>query len=99
MDYQLVKNETLKRFEVHLEGLTAFVDYKLLKDAIAFTHTEVPKELSGKGVGSFIAKRVLEYAKDHSLKVKPYCPFINAYIDKHPEYQENSLFHNKHKSL
>lgn len=95
MDYQLINNEKENRFEVHIEDLVAFVDYKLFKDKIAYTHTEVPKELSGKGVGSFIAKSVLYYAAEHELKVKPYCPFIKAYIDRHPEYQENSLFHNK----
>ncbi len=95
MDYQLIKNEKENRFEVHIEGLVAFADYKLNKDKIAFTHTEVPKELSGKGVGSFIAKGILDYAAEHELKVKPYCPFIKSYIDRHPEYQENSIFHNK----
>ncbi|MCY1382812.1 GCN5-related N-acetyl-transferase [compost metagenome] len=58
-------------------------------------HTIVPPELEGKGIASTLAKYVLEYAKDNTLKVKPYCPFINAYIDRHPEYQENSLFHTK----
>ena len=95
MDYQLIKNEKENRFEVHIEGLVAFADYKLNKDKIAFTHTEVPEELSGKGIGSFIAKGILDYAAENELKVKPYCPFIKSYIDKHPEYQENSIFHNK----
>ena len=95
MDYQLIKNKKENRFEVHIEGLVAFADYKLNKDKIAFTHTEVPKELSGKGIGSFIAKGILDYAAEHDLRVKPYCPFIKSYIDRHPEYQENSIFHNK----
>jgi len=94
MSYKLINNKEANRFEVKVGGYTGFVDYKLKKGVIRYTHTEVPKELSGKGVGSFLAKNVLEYAKEHQLRVKPYCPFIKAYIDKHQEYLEISEFHN-----
>lgn len=93
MAYTLHQNVDNSRFEVRHQDLVAFVDYKLHKDEISFIHTEVPKELSGKGIGTFLAKNVLEYAKDNHLKVKPYCSFIKAYIDKHQEYQAISLFH------
>lgn len=95
MKYTLEHHPEKNRFEVHVEGLTAIAEYKLFPGGIAYTHTEVPKELGGKGIGSFIAKGVLDYAQEHNLHVKPYCSFIKAYIDKHPEYQENSVFHNK----
>ncbi|MCK0156748.1 N-acetyltransferase [Cellulophaga sp. F20128] len=95
MDYKIYNNTDKKRFEVHSNGFIAFAEYKLAGSIISYTHTEVPKELSGKGIGSFMAKAVLDYALDNHLNVKPYCPFIKAYIDKHPQYQENSIFHNK----
>ncbi len=93
MSFQLVDNKEANRFEVEVEGYTAFVDYRRGKSHISYIHTGVPKELKGKGVGAFLAKNVLEYAKEHQLRVKPYCPFIKAYIDKHPEYQSISDFH------
>ncbi|MCP9200803.1 N-acetyltransferase [Gramella sp. GC03-9] len=93
MSYTLHQNIEKNKFEVLVENHVAFVTYKLHKDEISFMHTEVPEELSGKGIGSFLAKNVLEYAKKNHLKVKPYCPFIKAYIDKHEEYQEISMFH------
>tara|TARA_R110000868_G_C10961254_1_gene768517 strand:- start:4801 stop:5085 length:285 start_codon:yes stop_codon:yes gene_type:complete len=94
MEYKLINNEEKSRFEVHVNGYVAFEDYKLFKGGISYIHTEVPKELAGKEVGSFIAKSVLDYAAEHNLKVKPFCPYIKAYIDRHPEYQANSMFHN-----
>ena len=36
---------------------------------------------------------ILAYAAAQGLKVRPDCPFVKAYIDKHPEYQANSLAH------
>jgi len=97
MDYTVIHNEQDLRFEIHFEGKIALVQYKLFEEGIAFLHTEVPAELEGKGIASTLAKYVLDYAAANELKVKPYCPYINAYIDKHPEYQANSLFHNKHE--
>lgn len=95
MAYTLYQNIDDRRFEVKLNDQIAFVDYKLHNNVISLIHTEVPKELSGKGVGSFLARNVLEFAKQQQLEVKPYCPFIKAYIDKHPEYQSISRFHQK----
>lgn len=95
MENNIINNEEKKRFELHLDGHIAFVDYKLFDGGIAYIHTEVPPELGGKGIASQLAKYVLDYAQTNNLKVKPYCPYINAYINKHTEYQANSMFHNK----
>lgn len=96
MEYKLINNTEKSRFEVHVGPYTAIEEYKLFDGGISYIHTEVPKELAGKGgVGSFIAKSILEYAITNKLKVKPYCTLIKSYIDKHPEYQKISVFHNK----
>lgn len=93
MEYTLTQNITANRFEVEHQGLVAFVDYRQTGKDISFLHTEVPRELSGRGIGSFLARNVLEYARKNRLQVKPYCPFIKAYIDRHEEFQVISKFH------
>jgi predicted GNAT family acetyltransferase len=45
-------------------------------------------------VGSALAKHVLDYARENKLRVMPLCPFIKAYIDRHPEYADISMLHN-----
>lgn len=95
MENQITNNIEAKRFELHKDGQIALVQYQLFDGGISFLHTEVPPELGGQGIAAKLAKHVLDYAAENHLKVKPYCPYINAYIDKHPEYQTNSLFHNK----
>jgi predicted GNAT family acetyltransferase len=85
-DISVRDNVDKKRFETEIEGHTAFVDYMRHGDTIWYTHTEVPKELEGHGVGSALAKYVLDYAVTNSLKVVPKCPFIAKYIEMHPEY-------------
>jgi predicted GNAT family acetyltransferase len=49
-------------------------------------HTEVPKALEGRGIGSALIRGVLDIARSEGLKVNPLCPFAKAYIEKHPEY-------------
>lgn len=85
----ITNNEALHRYEAALEGqLAAYAEYNLLTDAIMFTHTEVLPEHEGKGVGSGIARHVLDEARATGLHVIPVCQFIAGYIRKHREYAE-----------
>ncbi|MCK0131478.1 N-acetyltransferase [Flavobacteriaceae bacterium F08102] len=95
MKYELIDNPAKSRFEIHLNDHVAFIEYERKDKVIAYTHTEVPKALGGKGIGSYLAKSALEYAASNNLNVIPYCPFIKVFIDKHPSYQANSLLHPK----
>ena len=85
----ITNNEALHRYEAALEGqLAAYAEYNLLTDAIMFTHTEVLPAHEGKGVGSGIARHVLDEARAKGLHVIPVCQFIAGYIRKHREYAE-----------
>ncbi|HZZ68253.1 MAG TPA: GNAT family N-acetyltransferase [Phenylobacterium sp.] len=84
----VVMNEQTQRFEVTLDGEVAFTEYHLHPDYITLPHTVAPPAFEGKGVGSTLAKAALDYAREHGLKVKPACPFIAGYIQKHPEWQD-----------
>ena len=81
-------NPALHRYELDVEGHTAFAEYRLAADTITFVHTSVPKELSGRGIGSILAKGALEGVRKRGLRVVAKCPFIAGYIDKHPELQD-----------
>jgi len=83
----IVDNPEETRFEADVDGHTAFVSYLRRNDTIFFTHTEVPRELEGRGLGSALAKAVLDRARAEHLKVVARCPFIAKYIERHPEYQ------------
>jgi predicted GNAT family acetyltransferase len=47
----------------------------------------VPRELEGRGIASRLIGHALGEAKARGLKVVPQCPFVAAYIQKHPEWQ------------
>ena len=86
---KLVNNQEKKRFELEVEGKVAFIEYILNNENIMFlTHTEVPIGLEGKGVGSAIVSKALDYIKDNGYTLAPLCPFVAAYLKRHPERKE-----------
>ena len=78
------------RYEARVAGVAevAAAYYRLRDGAIVFTHTEVPPALEGKGVGTAIARYALDDARHRGLAVVPFCPFIAAFIRRHPEYED-----------
>lgn len=86
--YEVINNSALSRFEIHEEGLIAYEKYELFDGGIAYVSTFVPEALGGRGIASFLVKYVLDDAIAKGLKIKPICPVVKGYIEKHPEYQQ-----------
>jgi predicted GNAT family acetyltransferase len=81
-------NVAENRFELDADGHTAFAYYRMEPGVITIVHTEVPPELSGRGVGSRLVRGVLGQIRAQGLKVVPKCPFVSAYMGKHPEFND-----------
>ena len=81
-------NPALNRFELDAEGHTAVAYYRLAPGLIAFTHTEVELALRGRGIGSALVHGALDAARERGLKVEARCPFVSAYIGRHPEFAD-----------
>lgn len=83
----IFKNDEKKRFEFKVEHHTAFINYKETPHQMALTHTEVPEELSGKGVASMRARKVFDEIAPTNKKIIPLCPFIVMFVKKHKEFK------------
>lgn len=81
-------NRSEQEFEIEVEGHRAIAAYQREGGTIVFTHTKVPVEIEGRGVGGKLIRAGLESARDQGLRVVPQCPFVAAYIDRHPEYRD-----------
>ena len=75
-------------FETTINGQTGYISYQERDNTLIYDHTIVPQSLGGRGVGSALVKRALDFAHEHDKKVIPQCSFVSAYIKKHPEYQD-----------
>jgi predicted GNAT family acetyltransferase len=80
-------NTDEQRFELEINGQTAFTYYEMQSPGIIkFMHTDVPLVMSGKGVASRLIKGALEQVRARGLKVKAECEFVAGYLGKHPEF-------------
>ncbi len=84
----IVNNKTDHRFELVVDGHLAASFYKIDGNVITFIHTEVPPELGGRGVGSKLVQGALDQVRAAGMKVIADCPFVKAWIGKHPEYKD-----------
>jgi uncharacterized protein len=87
-ELKVINNATDGRFEVHLGDEVAYTEYRLLKTGILFPHTEVPPAFEGKGVGGALVRAGMAFARERGELVIPVCPFVAAYITRHPEYHD-----------
>jgi predicted GNAT family acetyltransferase len=90
MENEVRDNRREGRFELDLKGgRTAYVEYEEAGEGVlALTHTEVPAEFEGKGVGGALVRGALEIVRGENLKIVPACRFVSVYLRRHPEYQD-----------
>ncbi|WP_395691726.1 GNAT family N-acetyltransferase [Nocardioides sp.] len=89
-DVETSHNLEAARYEARIDGeLAGFAQYQLTDELVVFTHTEVDERFEGRGVGSAIARYALDdVRRGGSRRVLPLCPFIKAWIGKHPDYAD-----------
>lgn len=84
---QVENNAAAQRFELRIPEGTAELNYRMRgATTIVLAHTEVPAAAQGRGLASRLAHEALEYAREHHLRVIPTCPYVRAYIQRHPEF-------------
>ena len=78
-----------RRYEPYLgDELAGWVTYRFIAGRIVFVHTEVPAAYAGRGVAARLAAGALDDARSRGLRVRALCPYVAAYIERHPEYRD-----------
>jgi predicted GNAT family acetyltransferase len=82
---QVRDNREAEQFEITVEGETAFLAYERSADSLVLIHTEVPVALRGHHLGEDLVKAALAAGAAEHLRIVVVCPFVKAYLRKHPE--------------
>jgi hypothetical protein len=81
-------NKAQNRFDLDVEGLVAFANYRMTPSTVIITHTETPRSLRGRGIASELVKGALELIRSDGRKVVAGCGFVVDYLRKHPEFAD-----------
>jgi hypothetical protein len=88
MSVEVRNDEANRRFVADVEGQEATIEYVKMGDAYNLLHTFVPEELRGRHVGEDLVHSALDQIKTQGATFLPSCPFVQAFLKKHPEYQD-----------
>lgn len=86
---EIIHDEQNKKFYVIIDDLESHLEYVKMNDVIMdLNHTYVPYQLRGKGIAAKLVEAVLEYARLNGIKIIPSCSYVEAYLQRHPEYED-----------
>jgi predicted GNAT family acetyltransferase len=73
------------RYEAVQDGtVVGFAAYQRPPELVVFTHTEVDPEHERQGVGGILVQGALDHVRSPRLQVLPICPFVHAWMLRHP---------------
>ena len=82
-------NPDERRYELLLDGtLVGELVYRHTNGGLVLLHTEVSASVEGRGLGSVLVARTLDDVRTRGLHIVPVCPFVQAYLRRHPEYTD-----------
>lgn len=88
-ELRITDNPVAHHYEAWLGDKLAGVSvYRLVDDRIVFEHTEVDPDVEGMGIGSRLARGALDDVRLRGLKLGVECPFIAAWLKRHPDYAD-----------
>jgi len=83
---EFARDDDHKRYTGSVEGrVAAFAEFIPTPDLVVFTHTESDPAYEGQGVASQLVRWALDDVRGRGLRVLPLCPFVKAYIARHPD--------------
>ena len=88
-DHVVRDNPEELRYEILRDGeVVGGIWYRTAPGVIVLVHTEVAPTEEGQGVGSRLVGGALDDIRARGLRVAPVCPFLAAYLRRHPEQRD-----------
>jgi len=85
---QVIDHPARRRYELALEGGTAFIDYQRSGRRVLLMHAEVPPALRRQGIGARLTAGALELVRAHGECVEARCAYVARFIARNAQYQD-----------
>jgi predicted GNAT family acetyltransferase len=84
------ENAAASRYDASTDAgvIAGFTEYDDRDGVRVFTHTEVDDAYEGHGVGAALVRGALDDVRARGMAVRTTCPFVEGYLDEHPEYAD-----------
>jgi uncharacterized protein len=88
-DRDVQHRESAKRFTMRTPSGLAYISYEEPDPrTMDLQHTVVPEPDRGQGLGATLVQEAISHARDEGKKVVATCPFVKAWLEKHPEERD-----------
>ncbi|WP_431964759.1 GNAT family N-acetyltransferase [Actinacidiphila sp. bgisy160] len=88
-------NEKDHRYEISVAGETAgHMGYREIGNRRVLMHTVINEPFRGRGLSNVLIKCTLDFLRIHGNTISNYCPVVDRFIRKNPEY--TSLVDTRH---
>ena len=88
-DLRVSDNPAAQRYEALLDGsVVGYAEYRMVQGRLVFFHTEVDPSVEGRGIGGRLAAATLDDVRSRGRKIRVKCPFIAAWLKRHPDYED-----------
>ena len=82
-------NAEQSRYEAYVgSALAGFATYHSQPGLVTVLHTEIKSAFEGQGIGSELVLRMLDEIRAKGARVLPVCPFVLAFLQRHPQYAD-----------
>ena len=82
-------NDARHRYELLVDDdVVGELIYRARDGVVTLIHTEIAPEFEGHGLGDQLVAHVLDGVRASGRRIVPVCPFVVAYLRRHPEYQD-----------
>ncbi|MDX1624975.1 MAG: GNAT family N-acetyltransferase [Wenzhouxiangellaceae bacterium] len=88
MEIEIRDNRDENRFETVVDGHRCVLDYRIDGNVITIPRVLVPPPVEGRGIAGKLTRHALDFSRDKGLSVVPKCPYVAAWIRRHPEYED-----------
>ena len=87
MEPHVVRNAEDERYELWRgDELAGEIRYTLRDDGkLVLVHTEIDPGHKGEGLGNVLVQGVLDDLRERRIEYVPICPFVRAYLRRHPQ--------------
>jgi predicted GNAT family acetyltransferase len=86
----IVHRDVEARFEARLDGHRGELRYVRRevegRSVMVIPSVVVDRAIEGRGVAGALTRVALEWARAEGMRVDPVCPYVDAWLRRHPEF-------------